>query len=180
MSKAAEFRQQLDRNKDHVYGYAVYLLRDREDAEEVTQHVFVRLWQNWERIDKAKVKAWIMKVAHNQCIDYARKRRISKDLVITMGPNELSTFASNPSDSTDPELRYELTQTRNAVLSALNRLPDQARSMILLHYYQGLSYETIGQILNVTLSKVKVTIHRGKKRMKDILLERSPEVVESL
>lgn len=180
MSKKADFKQLVEQHKDRVYSYAVYMLQNWADAEEVTQTVFLRLWENWERIETMKMKAWIMQVAHNGCIDNLRKRKITVARLVQLEPHELALLPGETDGGGNPAVEHEVCEQRTMVLSAMNALPDRTRGMLLLHYFQGMSYESIGELMDATLSSVKVTIHRGKKKLKEILLERSPEVVESL
>jgi RNA polymerase sigma-70 factor (ECF subfamily) len=180
MNKTADFKQLVEQHKDRVYSYAVYMLQNWADAEEVTQTVFLRLWENWERIETMKMKAWIMQVAHNSCIDNLRKRKIAATRLLQLEPHELALLPGETGGGGNPAVEHEQREQKSMVLSAMNALPDRTRGMLLLHYFQGMSYESIGELMDATLSSVKVTIHRGKKKLKEILLERSPEVVESL
>lgn len=180
MSKKAEFKQLVEQHKDRVYSYAVYMLQNWADAEEVSQTVFLRLWENWDRIETIKMKAWIMQVAHNSCIDSLRKRKIATTRLVQLDPHELGLLPGDIDGEGNPAMEHEVLERKTTVLAAMNSLPDRTRGMLLLHYFQGMSYESIGELMDATLSSVKVTIHRGKKKLKDILLERSPEVVESI
>jgi RNA polymerase sigma-70 factor (ECF subfamily) len=126
------------------------------------------------------MKAWIMQVAHNGCIDTLRKRKTSTARIVQLEPYELALLPGNDDEAGDPAALHERNEMKVTVLSALGALPERTKSMLLLHYFHGMSYESIGESLDATLSSVKVTIHRGKKKLKQVLLERSPEVVESL
>jgi RNA polymerase sigma-70 factor (ECF subfamily) len=180
MNKKAEFKKLVEQHKDRVYSYAAYMLRNWADAEEVTQTVFLRLWENWERIEKVKLKAWTMRVAHNSCIDHLRKRKVSATRVVQLASDELALLPGGNADRGNPAMEHEQNELRILVLSAMNTLPERTRGMLLLHYFQGMPYEAVGDVMDATLSSVKVTIHRGKKKLREIILERSPEVVELL
>jgi RNA polymerase sigma-70 factor (ECF subfamily) len=180
MNKRADFKELVEQHKDRVYSYALYMVQNRSDAEEVTQTVFLRLWENWERIEKAQMKAWIMQVAQNGCIDILRKRKSGAARVVQLEPYELALLPGKNGEAANPAVLQEQNEMKTVVLSALNALPERTKSMLLLYYFHGMSYESIGESLQATLSSVKVTIHRGKKKLKEIILEKSPEVVESL
>ena len=71
----AQYRQATEQHRQRIYAFAYYSLRAKEDAEDVTQEVFIKLWQHWQKVDHGKLGAWLMRVAHNAVIDYVRKQR---------------------------------------------------------------------------------------------------------
>jgi RNA polymerase sigma factor (sigma-70 family) len=178
MMKKASFPKIVQLHKDRVFGYSYYFLRNREDAEDVTQDVFVRLWQHWDEIDKNKIKAWVMQVAHHRCIDFTRKRkRIHEDSYKTASQPSPSIYQSS-AKTQDPNEQFELNETQCLLLSVLERLPERTKSMMLMHYFQDLKFETIADILDVNINTVKVTIHRGRKMLKEVIEREYPEMAE--
>ncbi|UCF77682.1 MAG: sigma-70 family RNA polymerase sigma factor [Candidatus Eiseniibacteriota bacterium] len=169
------FEEFLKEHADRVFSYALYLLRNREDAEDVTQEVFAKLWQHWPRTTSTARVAFTMRAARNQCIDLLRRRKTSGDHMRAPEWLDLDSVPAARSPELDPELHAELTETQEVVLSALEALPERTRSMLLMHYFQGLKHETIGEILDVTTSTVKVTMHRGRALLRRALTRRSPE-----
>jgi len=178
MMKKASFPKVVQQHKDCVLGYSYYFLRNREDAEDVTQDVFVRLWQHWDEIDKNKIKAWVMQVAHHRCIDFTRKRkRIHKDSYKTASKPNTTVYQSS-TKMQDPNEQFELNETQRLLLNALEGLPERTKSMMLMHYFQDLKFETIADILDVNINTVKVTIHRGRKMLKGVIEREYPEMAE--
>jgi RNA polymerase sigma factor (sigma-70 family) len=178
MMKKASFPKIVQQHKDRVFGYSYYFLHNREDAEDVTQDVFVRLWQHWDEIDKNKIKAWVMQVAHHRCIDFTRKRkRIHEDSYKTVS-NPKSSILQFSSEMRDPDMQFEFSETQHLLLSALEGLPERTRSMMLMHYFQDLKFETIADILDVNINTVKVTVHRGRKMLKEVIESKYPEMAE--
>lgn len=169
------FEKILSEHKDRVFSYSFYVLGNREDAEDVTQDVFIRLWQNMGRIDHSRRTSWIMKVAHNRCIDTARSR---KRTVHRRGDPDMLT-TENPeiqvSREMTPGLRNESRETRKLLLEALRRIPVKARSILVLHYYHGLKYRVIGEMLDINVNSVKVEVHRARKQLRNILARDFPE-----
>ena len=176
--KKASFPKIVQQHKDRVFGYSYYFLRNREDAEDVTQDVFVRLWQHWDNIDKNKIRAWVMQVAHHRCIDFTRKRkRIYQDAYKTASnPNGLVHQLST--EMQDPNEQFELNETQRLLLHVLEGLPERTKSMMLMHYFQDLKFETIADILDVNINTVKVTVHRGRKMVKEVIEKKYPEMAE--
>ena len=175
--KKSAYQKILRDQKDRLYGYALYFLRDREDAEDVVQEVFIKLWQHWDRVDRKHTVAWMMRVAHNQCIDVVRQRKMSATRQNDWNRVEQTAFLADSEGEGHPEAQFELAETQKTLLMALDELPERTKSMMLLHYYQGLKYEEIGKILDAKVSTVKVAVHRGRKALKDILSEQYPERV---
>ncbi len=174
------FKKILQEQKNRILSYAFYFLRNREDAEDVTQEVFVKLWQCQDEIDQNKVLPWMMRVAHNQCIDVFRKKKMNKSHYRISLNDRLETAGYQSDKMANPESCYEYSETQELLLHALKTLPEKTRSMMLLHYFQGFKYEMIGEILNISVNTVKVTIHRGKKKLKEMLEEQFPERVEKI
>jgi RNA polymerase sigma-70 factor (ECF subfamily) len=69
----------------------------------------------------------------------------------------------------DPRARYELTRKQEQLLSALETLPPRTRSMLLLHYFHGLKYEAIAEILETKVGSIRVAVHRGRRALRDLL-----------
>ncbi|MCK4303646.1 MAG: sigma-70 family RNA polymerase sigma factor [Candidatus Eisenbacteria sp.] len=158
-------------NKDRVFSHALYLLRCREDAEDATQEVFVRLWNHRNRIARRRVEAWIMRTAHNFCIDLLRKRQTCGSRMRRWPGADPDSFAIRMDCTANPEERYEFTRKQEALLSAMELLPEKTRSILLLHYFHGFKYKAIGEILGTKVGAVKVAVHRGRKALRRLLAE---------
>jgi RNA polymerase sigma factor (sigma-70 family) len=178
MIKKALFLRIVQQHKDRVFGYSCYFLRNREDAEDVTQDVFVRLWQHWDEIDRNKIKAWIMQVAHHRCIDFTRKRKKIHENFYETKSNTNSFVCPSSTIAEDPNEQVELSETQCLLLNVLEGLPERTKSMMLMHYFQDLKFETIAEVLDVNINTVKVTIHRGRKMLKDVIEKEYPEMAE--
>ena len=177
MMNTRAYQKILREQKNRIFGYALYFLRHREDAEDVTQEVFIRLWQNWNNIDPKRMIAWMMRVAHNLCVDQVRKRRnhtLRQEAAQNLNTGESGSAADIESD---PELSIELNELQRTLMTAMGSLPERTKSMLLLHYFQGLKYEEIGQILDTNVTAVKVAVHRGRKTLKQVLASQFPEKI---
>jgi RNA polymerase sigma factor (sigma-70 family) len=172
------FHSVLQKHRDRVFSHACYFLRNREDAEDVTQEVFIRLWTHWQRVDPEKVDVWIMKVAHNLCIDCCRRRARMRreETPILDAPDSLGVRTRD--NDCDPERALDRSEVTESLLKAMAELPDETRGLLLLNYFQGLSHEEIGNVLGMSPNAVKVAIHRGRKKLKEVLMRKHPEWVE--
>ena len=177
--KRFRFIKLLRAHKDRVFSYALYFLHNREDAEDVTQEVFVRLWENLDGIDQSRAGAWIVKVTHNRCIDWARRRKTVDSRVRIADQGLLENLPSEGKPVVHSRLSdREIADTREMLLEALGTLPERTRSMLLLHYYQGLKYETIARIMDAKTNAVKTAVHRGRKSLRRALDKHFPEKTE--
>ena len=143
----------------------------------MTQEVFVNLWKHWNNIDHQKLEAWIMRSTRNRCIDVIRKRQTPLSKVQGI---EWESLAFSTGAEESPHAQMELTETQDSVLLALYTLPKKIQSILLLYYFQDMKINTIGEVLEVNLNTVKVTLHRGRKMLKDALKTQYPDVVEGM
>ena len=142
---------------DNVFRFIVKNLRHEEDAKDIVQTAFEKLWRNLESVNVEKSKAFLFTVAYNQMIDHIRKiKRISlKDEFKA----EVKTY-SQP-----------VSNLRKNLQDALNTLNETQRSLVLLKDYEGYSYEEIGQITGLNESQVKVYLHRARLNLRNYLVK---------
>jgi RNA polymerase sigma-70 factor (ECF subfamily) len=149
-----------------VFTLAVYLLADRQEAEDVTQEVLVRLWRRGGEVSAGKIGLWLMRVTRNACIDAVRRRRDRGRISIDEARGaELFDHAPGP------ESKAHASQLGTRVLEALEKLNEPGRSVVILREIQGLSYREIGEVLEMPVNNVRVTLHRGRRRLRDELRE---------
>jgi RNA polymerase sigma factor (sigma-70 family) len=175
--KQTRYKSVFREHRDKVFGYAFYLLRNREDAEDVTQEVFIALWRHWTDVDPKKMEAWIMRSTRNRCIDVIRKRQSPLSRVQDINW-ENAAFSGNEAES--PLAQMELTETQDSVLNMLYTLPEKIQSILLLHYFQDMKLTAIGDVMDVNLNTIKVTLHRGRKMLKEALKKYYPDAVEGI
>ena len=142
---------------DNVFRFIVKNLRHEEDAKDIVQTAFEKLWRNLESVNVEKSKAFLFTVAYNQMIDHIRKiKRISlKDEFKA----EVKTY-SQP-----------VSNLKKNLQDALNTLNETQRSLVLLKDYEGYSYEEIGQITGLNESQVKVYLHRARLNLRNYLVK---------
>jgi len=170
-----DYQNFLREHQDRVFSYALYMLRKREDAEDVTQEVFVKVWRNWDNIDQSKREAWIMRVAHNYCIDMFRKKTGNRKYWSSIDDNEYQ-LNRNPETWHMPEDQFAQDEKQQNLLNAVSELPEKTQSMMLLHYYQGYKFYEIGEIMGLSLSAVKTALHRGRKQLSVTLKKQYPDL----
>ena len=151
-----------------VYRTAFGVLRRSELAEDVTQEVFVRLWQRPERFDvtRGTLSGFLQLDAHGRSIDLLRSERARADREIR--EQQLST-SSNSRDSLEEEVMKRISSER--IREALETLDADERLPIALAFFQGHSYRRVAEALDLPEGTVKSRIRRGLSRLQQLLGE---------
>ncbi|HTN07220.1 RNA polymerase sigma factor [Agriterribacter sp.] len=151
-----EYNECVNCYADNVYRFILKNLRHEEDARDVVQTAFEKMWRNREEVQYKKSKSYLFTVAYNQMIDHIRKgKRIS-----------LKEEFREDAGITQP--RHSV---RKILEQALERLNETQRSLVMLKDYEGYSYEEIGQITGLNESQVKVYLHRARVQLKEYLVK---------
>jgi RNA polymerase sigma-70 factor (ECF subfamily) len=152
-----DYNNCVDEYSNGVYRFIVKNIRSTQDAEDIVQSAFEKLWVNRERVTPLKAKSYLFTVAYHQMIDVIRKENKKPTT------NELMEV-----DQVTHQISSELKQN---LLSAINLLNPTQKSLVLLKDYEGYSYQEIGEIMNLSESQVKVYLHRARLFLKTKLLE---------
>lgn len=152
-----EYNECVTAYADNVYRFILKNLRHEEDARDVVQTAFEKMWRNREDVDAQKSKSYLFTVAYHQMIDHIRKvKRIQ--------------LREEFSDETRVESR-PVNNLKKILDEALGRLSETQRSLVLLKDYEGYSYAEIGHIMNLNESQVKVYLHRARVQLKEYLVK---------
>ena len=153
-----------ERLSSKVFAQAYHMLRNRADAEDVTQEAFVRLWRiapDWKQ-DQAKVTTWLYRVVANLCTARLRKQRTSP-----------LDDAPEPEDASPSASRRLQDQTRvDALYRALDDLPDRQRQAVRMRHLDGLTNPEIAREMQLSVEAVESLISRGKQKLKALLQNR--------
>lgn len=152
-----EYNQTVRDHADHVYRFILKNLRHEEDARDVVQSAFEKMWMNRDTVDGLKAKSFLFTVAYNQMIDHIRK---VKRVTLKEEFNEEIRVVDKPAHN-----------TKKVLDEALARLSETQRTLVLLKDYEGYSYEEIGQITGLNESQVKVYLHRARIQLKNYLVK---------
>ena len=150
-----EYNDCVDNFADGVYRFIVKNIRHTEDAQDIVQSAFEKLWVNRAQVLPEKAKSYLFTVAYHQMIDHIR----------TSNKMPLSEATSIPHQPIVQE-RRELKQV---LMRAVNELNPTQKSLVLLKDYEGYSYHEIGEIMNLSDSQVKVYLHRARLILKNKL-----------
>ena len=134
-----------------VYRFALYLSNERGEAQDITSETFVRAWTSPEPIEMATVKGYLFTIARNLFLQGLRKKSRHVPLDDDLHDRQASPYA-----------RAEQNEKLDSVLAELLRLPDASRLALLMHAVDGMPYEEIARVLNISLAAVKVKIYRAR------------------
>jgi RNA polymerase sigma-70 factor (ECF subfamily) len=150
------FEELIHRFQRRVYGFAYQHLRDAEEAHDLAQEIFVKLFRNLARYDPDRpFEPWFWKLAANTTINYRRKR--------------IPLPAEPAAEPADPN---SALQTHDpALVEALSQLDPSYRLPVLLHYYADLSLEQVSQTLNLSIPAIKSRLHRARAQLRNSLAE---------
>lgn len=150
-----EYNIAVNVHADAIYSYALKFLKNREDANDIVQDVYEKLWKNRKKVIFKKSKSWLFTCTHNALINFVKRQ---------------SRWASQSADEFDirsvSSLRFDLRQLIDMALSKLSPLQ---KSIILLRDLEGYDYKEIGEMLSLSDSQVKVYLFRARKKVKNEL-----------
>ena len=157
----------------NVYTLALRMVGNPQDAEDMAQEAFLKAYRSLPQFrGDSKFSVWLYRIVSNVCLDWlrAQKRRPADSLTEEDEEGEESQM-DLPDESALPEELLERRLTREAVQRGLLSLSAEQRQILLLREIQGLSYEEIGQTLDLEPGTVKSRIFRARKRLCAFLLE---------
>ena len=152
-----EYNECVKLYADNVYRFILKNLRHEEDARDVVQNAFEKLWKTREEVDNSTIKSYLFTIAYNQMIDHIRKNKR-----ITLKED----FTETDRGSTGQQ-----TNAKRILDEALSRLSETQRSLVMLKDYEGYNYAEIGQITGLNESQVKVYLHRARLQLREYIVK---------
>lgn len=144
-----------------LYGYAYRIMRDRNDAEDAVQEVFIRLWQMGDRLDEyASIEALAATMTRNYCIDMLRKKGPG-------GQADSSELPEQPMEGPSPHELMEREERASVLQRILMLLPGNYREIIRLREIDGFSYCEISEQTGQDINALRVTVSRARKMIRD-------------
>ncbi len=150
-----EYNRSVEEYADSVYRFIRADIKDEDRANDIVQDSYEKLWRHVSEIEYVVVKSWLFSTAYHTMIDIIRKEK-RMTIIEDYGEKDL-TYES------------EFTDLNEILHSALECLPEQQRSVILLRDYEGYSYREIGEITGLTEPQVKTYIYRGRIALKNYI-----------
>ena len=159
------FGELYDETSPRVFGLVRRLVVDPAQAEEVTQDVYLEIWQNAARFDAAKgsAVAWMFTIAHRRAVDRIRSAQAAHDRDLRVGARDLDVPVDTVAEAAETSIEHE------RVRGALGELSDLQRECVALAYYGGLTQAEIAERLDVPLGTVKTRLRDGMIRLRNVL-----------
>ncbi len=168
------YRILLRKYQRSVYSICLRMVRNREEAEDLAQDAFVKVFAMLDRYNPSYAfSSWLFKITSNLCIDSLRKRRIEGVPMDEPMRSDKGDYTRQFESGEDDPETAALKKERSGHLSrAIERLPPHYRLMVILRHQEGLSYEEIAATVGVPLGTVKARIHRARQMLRKHLEEK--------
>nr|WP_055445379.1 RNA polymerase sigma factor [Lacinutrix himadriensis] len=166
----------VDRYKDLVFTLAIQMLKNREEAEEVSQDTFIKVFKKLKNFKgDSKFSTWIYRIGYNTCLDRIKSNKRKQNTVA------INEFTAHEVKTLDNALSImEAQESKQAIQDCLQMLPAADCALLTLYYFEELSLEEIGKVIGVKANHVKVKLFRSRKKLTTILQNKlEPEIIES-
>jgi len=164
----------LKKYKNSVYNLVYRMVRDVQEAEDLTQEAFIKAFNSLASFNEEYAfSTWLYKIATNNCIDFFRKRKLqtySLDKPIQYKDSEIQHEIPDP--DLNPEKSILARERSNMIQEAIQTLPEKYYTAIVLRHNDEKSYEEIAEILDLPLGTVKARIFRAREMLNKVLKER--------
>ncbi|TYA54835.1 RNA polymerase sigma factor [Formosa maritima] len=165
----------VDQYKDLVFTLALRMLKNREEAEEVSQDTFIKVFKSLQKFKgDSKFSTWIYKVAYNTCLDRIKRNKRQQQVVA------IDEYTEKYVKSIDNALNNMVEEERLlAIQDCINFLPNDDGFLLTLYYFEEQSLAEISNIVGISANHVKVKLYRSRQKLATILKERlEPEMIE--
>lgn len=158
------YNQLVRKYQQKVYWHIRKMVIDHDDADDLTQETFIKIWKNLENFrQESQLYTWIYRIATNECLNFLSSKRRKFFLPL----NDVAAELSEKIDAT-PTLAGEEIQKQ--LQKALLKLPDKQRLVFNMRYYDDLTYEQISEIVGTSVGALKASYHLAVKKIEDFLI----------
>ncbi|WP_207434451.1 RNA polymerase sigma factor [Sabulibacter ruber] len=162
-SRNLAFNQLVRKYQQKVYWHVRKMVIDHDDADDLTQEVFVKVWTNLENFRKdSQLYTWIYRIATNECLNFLSSKKKRFFLPLHDVAAELSEKLDSSDSFTGDEIQLKLQK-------ALLRLPDKQRLVFNMKYFDEMKYEEISEILGTSVGALKASYHIAVKKIEEYL-----------
>lgn len=159
------FNQLVLRYQRRIYGLIYRMVRNQQDAADLSMEVFVRAYRSLRNFEgRSSFYVWLTKIAVNLCINFSRREKFRSFLSILDLSDKLSV-SSSPADKVEKE------ELKLAIDRAIKSLPPRQRSSFILKYYEGSTHQQIAEILGITEGAAKANYFQAIQKLKKLLAD---------
>lgn len=165
-----KFKPIYDQYSVMVYNVALHYLQNVEDAEEITQDVFVSVYQNLDKFNSnSSLKTWVYRITINKCLDFIKYKKSAKRFFVFGKKTENEYEIQNISTFEHPGIALENKENAQLLFETINQLTENQKTAFILSKLDGLSNPEIAEIMNISISSVESLIFRAKTTLKEKL-----------
>ena len=156
------FAQLMHRYQDHIYSVCYSILKTQQEAQEAAQDTFVKIYKSAGTFNEgSKLSSWMYKIAYRTSLDYIRKRKATHDI------EDVAYSLATEDSSADRDMEHD--ERREAIVEAINQLPEEESGLIRLFYLEEMSIKDLVEVTGLGLSNVKVKLYRARKKLFEII-----------
>lgn len=167
------FRTIVETWKDMVYNTSLGILQNPEDAEDITQEVFVQVYESVANFKgESKFSTWLYRITISKSMDHIRKKKRKKRFAFIqslVGVNNEVIY--EPPDFNHPGVVLDKKERSATLFKCINNLPENQKIAFILNKMEGLSYQEVSEVMDTTLSSVESLLHRAKSNLRKKLEE---------
>jgi len=153
-----------------VYNLALHYVTNAEDAEEVTQDVFVKMHQSLHKFaEQSSIKTWIYRITVNCCLDFIKHKNSKKRFFIFGRKHDDEKQYAQLPDFEHPGIILENKETAKVLFAAISELTENQKTAFILSKVEGLGNQEISQVMELSISSVESLLFRAKKTLQDKL-----------
>ena len=166
------FEQLVLAHQNRVFTLAFRMVNDREEAADLAQEAFLKAWQGLPNFQgESSFSTWLHRLTTNLCIDWLRRQTRRREIEPVASLDDEERSWAEPADpGQDPQRQLERKELHRALARALQALPDHHRQVLVMRELSGLSYQEIGQALDLDMGTVKSRIARARLALRKLLL----------
>lgn len=171
----AAFEELVNRYKNRVFSIVYRMIGQYQEAEDITQEVFINVYEKLYQFDTEKKFApWVYRIASNTSISALRKKK--NVVVVDFDDVQQVTYENSiAGESYNPQFIYEREELKGLINEAIMELPENYRMVIILRYQMDLDNQEIASILDISKENIEVRIHRARKALRQIIQKRWEE-----
>jgi len=160
-SRNMAFNQLVRKYQQKIYWHIRKMVIDHEDADDLTQEVFIKVWKHLENFRQdAQLYTWLYRIATNECLNFLKSKKRKFFLPINDVEAELTAKIDQQENLSGDEIQLKLQK-------ALLKLPDKQRLVFNMKYYDDLKYEEISEILGTSVGALKASYHLAVKKIEE-------------
>lgn len=177
LKRQKEFETEAFPHKDILFNFALRTTGDKDDAHDLLQETFMKAFRFWDKYEKGtNIRAWLFRIMKNSYINRYRKETREPGMVdYDDVENFYDSIRDDSTDSNDLQKRMYSNMLSDEVTEALQSLPEDFRTVVILCDIEGLMYDEISEFLNCPIGTVRSRLHRGRKILEEKLYDYAKE-----